>query len=61
MDRCSREHCGHMVRILVGPELEPLWWKRPNRAFDGVTPAEVFDTDPRRVYNYISACLEGEW
>jgi hypothetical protein len=53
--------CESMVKILVGENLAKVWWARPNRAFDGATPESVFDTDPRRVYYYVSACLEGEW
>lgn len=61
MDRCSREYCELMVAVLVGPELAPAWWNRANLAFEGFSPSVMFEKNPRRVYNYLTASLEGEW
>jgi hypothetical protein len=42
-----------MVGAMVGPNLAAKWWTRPNRAFDGKMPAEMWREDWQRVYDYL--------
>jgi len=42
------------VFALTGNDLiRTLWWKSPNKSFNGLTPVEQWETDPRIVQRYI--------
>lgn len=56
-----RRRCESMILSMVGAELAPDWWNRKNYAFDGVTPNEMFEQDPERVYRYICGHVDGYW
>ena len=42
-----------MLTYLLGPENIEKWWSSPNKAFDGKTAKEYFETDPYEVYTYL--------
>lgn len=52
--------CNVLLTVLMGTEKD-VWWTLPNHAFNLRTPAEVFDTDPQRVYDYLMNIKDGEW
>ena len=47
--------------LLGSNELVQKWWSSPNRAFDDVTPSEMWDRDKDRVKNYLLAQLNGDY
>ena len=48
-----RKLCEALVISLVGKELAETWWNSANKAFDGKTPGEIYNSNPERVYNYL--------
>jgi hypothetical protein len=50
-----------LVALLGGQELVERWWASPNLAFGNKTPAEVFETAPEIVYNYLCVHAYGGW
>ena len=46
---------GDLLRILGSQELIDLWWITQNRAFNFLTPTEVFHKKPEKVKNYLSS------
>jgi hypothetical protein len=47
--------------LLGSNELVQKWWESPNRAFDEMTPIEMWDRDKDRVKKYLLAQLSGEY
>jgi hypothetical protein len=47
--------------LLGSDELVQKWWSSPNRAFDDISPIEMWDRDKDRVKNYLLAQLSGEY
>ena len=47
--------------LLGSNELVQKWWSSPNKAFDDMTPIEMWDRDKDRVKNYLLAQLNGEY
>lgn len=50
------EKLNKMLKALLGSdELVQRWWNSPNRAFDGETPDDLWNTSSgrKRVYTYI--------
>ena len=47
--------------LLGSNELVQKWWSSPNRAFDDITPIEMWDRDKDRVKNYLLAQLNGDY
>ena len=46
------------------PELVDAWWHSENKAFDGKTPNEVYQTGAEgrlSVYQYAVGCSDGYW
>lgn len=54
-----RNRCEIMILSMVGKDYANVWWNSPNKAFQGKTPNEVFDTDPEQVYDYIIGHING--
>jgi hypothetical protein len=50
-----------LVIALVGVKHAPIWWNSSNLAFDYVTPAMAFETDPTQVYNYLIKYAGGDY
>lgn len=57
--RLMRQRCDTMILAMVGAEHTTDWWNSRNYAFDGITPNEMFDKDPERVYSYIAGHVDG--
>ena len=47
--------------LLGSNELVQKWWSSPNKAFDDMTPNEMWDRDKDRVKNYLLAQLNGDY
>ena len=54
-----RNRCEIMILSMVGKDYTNIWWNSPNKAFQGKTPNEMFDTDPEQVYDYIIGHING--
>ena len=54
---------GLLFAILGDQTLVKRWWNRPNQAFDGAMPIDVFVLQPERVRDYIfnAANLGGDY
>jgi len=46
-----------LMAMLGSQELVSRWWISPNKAFDMMTPLEMFDRHAEVVYNYINTFL----
>jgi len=54
----------HLQSMLGRSELVDAWWNSENKAFDGKTPDEVYQTGAEgrlRVYQYVLGCSDGYW
>lgn len=51
--------CDRLLTALVGSKMTNQWWNSPNKAFDDETPKVVFETDPKRVYDYLAGHAYG--
>ena len=47
--------------LLGSNELVQKWWSSPNKAFDDITPIEMWDRDKDRVKNYLLGQLNGDY
>ena len=47
--------------LLGSNELVQKWWSSSNKAFDDMTPNEMWDRDKDRVKNYLLAQLNGDY
>ena len=47
--------------LLGSNELVQKWWSSPTRAFDDMTPSEMWDRDKDRVKNYLLGQLNGDY
>ena len=47
--------------LLGSDELVQKWLASPNRAFDDMTPSEMWNRDKDRVKNYLLAQLNGDY
>ena len=56
-----RARCEALITAMVGKELVPKWWNRPNRAFGDNTPEQIYSVAPSAVYAYLMKSAEGEW
>ena len=50
-----------LYALLGSQELVQKWWASPNRAFNEITPIEMWDRDKDRVKNYLLAQLNGDY
>jgi len=46
-----------LMAMLGSQELVSRWWISPNKAFDMMTPLEMFDRHAEVVYNYVNTFL----
>lgn len=53
------EKCNDLVKALFGEKHVRIWWGTRNKAFDSVTPAEVYMVDPSRVLYHLIKITEG--
>jgi len=54
----------HLQSMLGRSELFDAWWNSENKAFDGKTPDEVYQTGAEgrlSVYQYVLGCSDGYW
>ncbi len=54
----------HLYTMLGRSELVDGWWDSPNKAFNGKTPDEVYQTGAEgrlSVYQYVIGCSDGYW
>jgi hypothetical protein len=54
----------HLQSMLGRSELVDAWWNSENKAFDGKTPDEVYQTGAEgrlSVYQYVLGCSDGYW
>ena len=54
----------YLYAMLGRTELVDGWWHSPNKAFNMLTPNEVYqmDADGRKwVYTYVLSCSDGYW
>lgn len=50
----EKETCDKLLASMLGSwELAEQWWNSPNKAFNGEHPIDVFETDKRKVVNYL--------
>ena len=49
----TKENLNKVVIALVGEHHAELWWKSPNKGFEGKTPDEAYQEDPRSVRDYL--------
>lgn len=47
----------YLIVVLGSQELVTRWWCSPNKAFDTMTPLEMFDRHAEVVYNYVTTFL----
>ena len=52
--------CDLLLASLVGEKLVEKWWQSHNKFFED-TPANVFLSDPNRVYDYNLSHVDGYW
>ena len=50
-----------LYSLLGSQELVQKWWASSNKAFDEMTPIEMWDRDEARVKNYLLAQLSGDY
>jgi len=50
-----------LYSLLGSNELVQKWWSSSNKAFDEMTPIEMWDRDEARVKKYLLAQLSGEY
>jgi hypothetical protein len=50
-----------LYALLGSNELVQKWWSSSNKAFDEMTPIEMWDRDEARVKKYLLAQLSGEY
>lgn len=53
LERMCKQRSDALVIALVGKDNADAWWNSPNKAFVGKTPADMWLTDFRQVYNYL--------
>jgi hypothetical protein len=54
MDTRVREAELYIYSLLGGDkELADAWWHTPNKAFNGITPSEVWSKNPDLVLDYL--------
>lgn len=56
-----RKRSEALVIALVGVKQAPIWWHSSNLAFDFLTPAMAFETDPTKVYSYLMQHAGGDY
>mgnify|MGYP003704497055 CR=1 FL=1 len=52
-----RESAERAIKLMIGEQSSKDWWTRPNRAFNGLTPDEMWEQDDEPVRSYILSCL----
>ena len=53
LEENMRMRCDALLLALLGTPLAKDWWHFRNKAFDMLTPEEVWKTDPTKVYEYL--------
>ena len=54
-----KARCNNLLIPLVGEKHVRIWWGSSSKAFDDVTPAEMFMVDPGRVLSYLMQISSG--
>jgi hypothetical protein len=49
------------LTVLLGASNVAEWWQKPNLAFEGKTPIEIWSENPKRVYQYLVTAGDGYW
>jgi hypothetical protein len=60
LSKMKRECNGYLIS-LIGENNVDEWWNKKNKAFLGATPHEVWQTDPKKVYQYLVTAGDGYW
>lgn len=47
-----------LMAMIGSEELVEVWWKSPNKAFEMMTPEQVWETDYNRVRSYVVGFLQ---
>lgn len=50
-----------LMPLLGNMRLVNLWWDSPNHAFGELTPADVWEIDRKRVFEYIRKQYRGDY
>jgi len=58
--RMLRETNAYLVALLGDRNVEE-WWQRKNSHFLGKTPAEAWEENPVKVYQYVASAGDGYW
>ena len=56
-----KEHAAQLVIALVGENLADKWWNSTNKAFDNQTPADEWQRNRNKVYEYLCLHAYGGW
>lgn len=56
-----RTYVDQLVIALVGKDNLYAWWNNSNRAFDYVSPNEVWKTEPEKVIQYLRFQYSGDY
>lgn len=59
----DRDKCNKMIQLLLPaqPHLQERWWSGANLAFEGRTPDDVFNQDPKLVVQYLFKQFSGDF
>ena len=49
-----RTNCNAILLAMLGPDLAKDWWQSRNKAFDMLTPEEIWGNNPMQVYTYLA-------
>ena len=57
-----KQLCDGFLQGLMGSDHAEIWWDTPNLAFDGKTPAWVWDNgNPNDVFFYLNSHASGDY
>ena len=60
-EQVMKERSIALVIAFVGKEASSWWWSSKNKAFDNMTPTEMWSKEPERVYRYLMAQGSGDY
>jgi len=57
-----KDRCDTILRSLLGERMVEQWWYSRNKAFDMLTPQEIWESgDVNRVYGYLLDQINGDY
>jgi hypothetical protein len=58
----AKLRCDAILKACFGPEIAANWWSSPNKAFNMLTPNEMWESvEWALVYNYLLGQLNGDY